>query len=103
MVAVNINKELRLKVDAVDFSEKQAEKADVRVFHEDIMSPSPESGLHYGNYDIVLCKDVIALYVREDKKAFIAELLRYVKSGGHLVMSVLSDESNEYLVVAKLK
>ena len=106
VVAVKINRELGLKVDAVDFSEKQVEKArklveaegaDVRVFHEDIMSPSPNSGLHYEGYDIVLCKDVIAIYTREGKKAFLREVIKYVKPGGHLVMSVLSNESDQYM------
>ena len=106
IVAVKINQELGLEVDAVDFSGKQVEKArklveaeeaDVRVFHEDIMSPSPDSGLLYGCYDIVLCNDVIAIYTREDKRAFLQELIKYVKPGGHLVMSVLSEGSNQYL------
>jgi len=106
VVAVKINKELGLKVDAVDFSEKQvkkarkrveAEKADVRIFHEDIMSPSGNSGLHYESYDIVLCKDVIAIYRTDSKKAFLKELVKYVKPGGHLVMSVLTGETHPYL------
>ena len=101
VVAAKIGRELGLKVDAIDFSQKQvakarrlvkAEKANVRVLHDDIMSPSPHSGLDLGGYDIVLCKDVIAIYTTQGKKAFLAELAKYVKPGGHLVMSVLSEE-----------
>ena len=47
----------------------EAEKADVRMFHEDIMSPSRNSGLHYESYDIVLCKDVIAIYKNRRQKS----------------------------------
>ena len=99
VVAVKINKRLGIEVDAVDFSEKQVEKArrlvaweraKVRVFHEDILAPSPSSGLRHRSYDIVLCKDVLGAYRREEKKEFIEELIKYVKLKGHLIMSVLS-------------
>ena len=91
VVATKIGRELGLKVDAIDFSPKQvakarrlvkAEKANVRVLLDDIMSPSPDSGLDLGGYDIVLCKDVIAVYTTQGKKAFLTELAKYVKPGG---------------------
>jgi len=98
-VAVKISKEIGLEVHAVDFSEKavkiakklvEKEKAKVKVFCEDILAPSLNSGLNYKSYDIVLCKDVVAIYTTEEKEEIIRELVKYVKPGGHLVMSVLS-------------
>jgi len=103
VVALKIDKELGLEVHAVDFSEKQAEKARklverekarVKIFQEDILVPSPNSGLSYGGYDIVLCKDVVAAYSREGKREIIEGLVKYVKPQGHLVMSVLSKEED---------
>jgi 2-polyprenyl-3-methyl-5-hydroxy-6-metoxy-1,4-benzoquinol methylase len=98
-VAVRISKELGLEVDGVDFSEKvlekarafiKKEKANIRIYYEDIVTPSSGSSLKHKYYDVVLCKDVVAAYTLEGKKQLITAMLKYVKPKGHLIMSVMS-------------
>jgi cyclopropane fatty-acyl-phospholipid synthase-like methyltransferase len=98
-VAVMVRKELGMEVDGVDFSEKVVERArdfikqegaNIRIYCEDIVAPSPDSGLTFRAYDAVLCKDVVAVYTRTGKEQLITAMLKYLKSKGHLIMSVMS-------------
>jgi cyclopropane fatty-acyl-phospholipid synthase-like methyltransferase len=105
-VAVMISKALGIKVDGVDFSEEvvkrarnfiSQEKVNIRIYCEDIVAPSPDSGLRSNAYDAVLCKDVVAAYTLKGKKELITAMLKYVKTNGHLIMSVLSCEKERQL------
>lgn len=101
VVAVKISKRLGIEVDAVDFAERQVEKAreliareqaKVRIFCEDILAPSLNSELSYKNYDAVLCKDVVGAYSLSGKREIIKQLVNYAKPAGHILMSVFSCE-----------
>ncbi|RLA94377.1 MAG: hypothetical protein DRG25_02675 [Deltaproteobacteria bacterium] len=105
-VAVMISKALGIKVDGVDFSREvvkrarnfiSQEKANIRIYCEDIVSPSLDSGLRSKVYDAVLCKDVVAAYTLKGKKELITAMLKHVKPKGHLIMNVLSCEKERDL------